>query len=62
MEKKEQKDVPKEENQNRSVLNRKPTEEKYVIKWPGNNIGLIEEQRKVQNPNIRVEEDMEIGN
>ena len=36
MEKKEQKDEPKEENQNRSVFNRQQAEEKYVIKWPGN--------------------------
>ena len=62
MEKKEQKDEPKEENRNRSVLNRQQAEEKYVIKWPRNNIGLIEENCKVQNVEFRVEEDMEIGN
>ena len=64
MENKEQKVESKEENKNKLVVNRQQeqAEANYVVKWLRNNIGLLEEQRKVQIPNIRVEEDMEIGN
>ena len=64
MENKEQKVESKEENKNKLVVNRQQeqAEANYVVKWLRNNIGLLEEQRKVQIPNIRVEENMEIGN
>ena len=62
MEKKEQKDEPKKENQNKSVFNRREVEASYVIKWSGNKRGLIEENSKVQNVEISVKEDMETGN
>ena len=58
MEKKEQKDERKEENQNKSVLNRQKAAVNYVVKWLRNN---KEENSKGQHVEIRVEEDMEIG-